>query len=428
MYLRFILFIFSSQDEVTKEPKEAINSEASASAKTKKKTARFIWTTKMQESLLASLMDIKTQYEFNGLDFEADLPRMYGEVRVKMAKIYSEFGPIEVQRIKEDVAPEDLASLKAKADEEKKSVKKGYERTKQKIRDIRQDYRKAVTEGRRSGSGKVVCDNWDTLKVIWGGSPATTTIRNSVNSLNLEESEDIMVDDLNDDMYRETLDLPNTNNGVDDEQMQDNAEDNESDNGTESEDDDNNEEQQDNKEQGKKSEVQQEQSKEKPIQNNSKNEEKQKPKNQFVDNKRKLLEKQLSANQRDQLYLKIAKDEYIMKEKMVNALSEATKESNKAFSDISKSIEKVGTSIESGLTALAQAIGGMNQQRPQPTFDYDQHPTFHHPPNYVAQNGAYSVKSSPGYPSHNNGVFQTPPSNSYSSSPASSGSRSYENL
>jgi len=33
-----------------------------------------------------------------------------------------------------------------------------------------------VTEGQRSGSGKVVCDNWEELKVIWGGSPATVTI------------------------------------------------------------------------------------------------------------------------------------------------------------------------------------------------------------------------------------------------------------
>jgi len=53
---------------------------------------------------------------------------------------------------------------------------------KQKIKDIRQDYRKAVTDGRRSGSGKIVCENWDTLKLLWGSSPSTTSITNAVES------------------------------------------------------------------------------------------------------------------------------------------------------------------------------------------------------------------------------------------------------
>lgn len=53
-------------------------------------------------------------------------------------------------------------------------MKTEYERIKEKIKDIRQGYRKAVTEGRRSGSGKLVCDNWDSLKTLRGGSLVTT--------------------------------------------------------------------------------------------------------------------------------------------------------------------------------------------------------------------------------------------------------------
>ena len=51
---------------------------------------------------------------------------------------------------------------------DKKQIRTGYERVKQKVKDIRQEYRKAVTERRRSGSRKLVADNWDLLKKIWG--------------------------------------------------------------------------------------------------------------------------------------------------------------------------------------------------------------------------------------------------------------------
>lgn len=58
----------------------------------------------------------------------------------------------------------------------------GYERIKEKVKAIRQAYRKAVTEGRRSGGGKLVYDNWDKLKTLWGRSPAVTTLTNSISS------------------------------------------------------------------------------------------------------------------------------------------------------------------------------------------------------------------------------------------------------
>ena len=67
--------------------------------------------------------------------------------------------------------------------EEKRLTKIRYDRVKQKIKDIRQDYRKAVTEGRRSGSGRLVCENWDTLKNLWGGPPATVAITNQITSI-----------------------------------------------------------------------------------------------------------------------------------------------------------------------------------------------------------------------------------------------------
>ena len=55
------------------------------------------------------------------------------------------------------------------------------------------------------------------------------------------------------------------------------------------------------------------------------------PTAQFVDNKCKLLEKNLSTNQRDQVYLNLAKENFKLKQDLLHGLEEATRESNKAL-------------------------------------------------------------------------------------------------
>ena len=55
----------------------------------------------------------------------------------------------------------------------------GYDRIKEKVRTVRKDYLKAVTEGRRFGSVKIVMDNWDSLKDLWKGSPAVEALVNA---------------------------------------------------------------------------------------------------------------------------------------------------------------------------------------------------------------------------------------------------------
>ena len=54
--------------------------------------------------------------------------------------------------------------MNPKLADENKVIKIGYERVNPKIEDVRQDYRKTVNEGRRSGIGKLVIDNWNLLK------------------------------------------------------------------------------------------------------------------------------------------------------------------------------------------------------------------------------------------------------------------------
>ena len=74
------------------------------------------------------------------------------------------------------------------------------------------------------------------------------------------------------------------------------------------------------------------------------------------------MEKNLTANQRGKLYPDMARDGLDLRENMVKDLVEATNESNKAFEAISKSIKSAGKSIGDGLSLLANAIAGWNQQ------------------------------------------------------------------
>ena len=48
------------------------------------------------------------------------------------------------------------------------------------------------------------------------------------------------------------------------------------------------------------------------------------PTSRFVDNKRKNMEKSLFTGRRDQVYLKMAKDELILKNNLVDQLTAAT--------------------------------------------------------------------------------------------------------
>ena len=121
------------------------------------------------------MTSVKADYEFRGLDFESDFLNLYSDVQAKMADIHdkNDFGPVEETSIRDDMTTEDTAKHKLIVSEEKKLIKHGYFRIKEKIKNVREDYRNAVVQGRRSGSGKFVHDYWNLLKELWGGSPAT---------------------------------------------------------------------------------------------------------------------------------------------------------------------------------------------------------------------------------------------------------------
>ena len=146
---------------------------------------RWRWTDEMVDVLLSSLTEIKSNMEFESKNFEADLVKLYSDLREVMASKFEAdgFGPASLSEKPQNATTNQLSQIKQIIVEEKRLTKIGYDRVKQKIKDIRQDYRKAVMEGRRSGSGRLVCENWDTLKNLWGGSPATVAITNQITSI-----------------------------------------------------------------------------------------------------------------------------------------------------------------------------------------------------------------------------------------------------
>ena len=86
---------------------------------------RWVWTNEMVGHLLRCLCDIKSQYEYKGLDFQADHVRVYKEAREMMAGIYDDnsFGPIAEREIPDDIPTEDRAKIMTLLADDKKAIK-----------------------------------------------------------------------------------------------------------------------------------------------------------------------------------------------------------------------------------------------------------------------------------------------------------------
>ncbi len=67
---------------------------------------------------------------------------------------------------------------------------KGHQLVQEKIKEIRQNFSEAVTAGTRSGSGKIVLELYNKLCSIWGGSPATEPLPYGVETDSFETFQD----------------------------------------------------------------------------------------------------------------------------------------------------------------------------------------------------------------------------------------------
>ena len=89
---------------------------------------------------------------------------------------------------------EEVQIHNAKKDAEKALIKKGYNRIKEKIRAIRKSYNKAIANGTRSGSGKVVQEYYEDLRELWKGSPATEMLQLGITSISDESVDQTLPD------------------------------------------------------------------------------------------------------------------------------------------------------------------------------------------------------------------------------------------
>ena len=302
--------------------------------KKESKEVRFRWDKDDKiANLIQCLSNYKSQMEFSNKDFNADKTKQYEAVRKALACIYSHlpscFGPVE--------ECEDVSSEQNKID--KALIKKGYTRVQEKVKEVRQNFSSAITSGRKSGSGKIVLEFYDELVQIWGGSPSTEPLPFGK-----------LTDDVNYEKFSEE-DL-NFTVGGEENMCGDNRDDNLSSSIIDS-----------NYEADVSSPLQTPEasivesnaytsdiSKRHKKRRNNNNEN---PIPKLIDNKRRHMERQLSASQRDQILMNEAKEDTQFKKD----IAEAIRHSNETFA---ASMEKISQSIlqvAQGLTRSVEVMG-----------------------------------------------------------------------
>lgn len=198
------------------------------------------------------------------------------------------------------------------------------------VKEIRQSFSNAVTTGKRSGSGKIVFEHYDRLVSLWGGCAGITPLAFGVDANNFDPDQQAEADEKDlDDRYIEDEERDNNSDGV------------EIDNG--------------NDEDNTVKEIKED---------SARTVVKRKSESQvakLIDNKRKHLEKSLSAAQRDQLLVNEAKEDSKFRKDLAEAMQQSTISFSRALEGVSQSMIQIGTGLCRSLENLAQAM-----QDPQP--------------------------------------------------------------
>ena len=90
---------------------------------------------------------------------------------------------------------EEILECKRKSETEEKQIKEGYSRVKIKIKELRRGYKNAVDTGSRSGSGKLVSENFELLQDIWVGSSFVTSLPSAITSQDNQHDTESAVSD-----------------------------------------------------------------------------------------------------------------------------------------------------------------------------------------------------------------------------------------
>ena len=193
-----------------------------ASKKENKSQTNFQWLPEMIDHLILCLKNYKTEMDYKNVDFNSDVVAMYSRLRECMALAFDAeyFGPVDIPESSDEVlTKEEEKAFQAEVSLAKSLIKKGYNRIKEKIRAIRKAYNKAVTNGTRSGSGKIVQEHYDQLAEIWKGSPATEQLEFGISSNTSESTISNTSSSTNDDI----LDLSMETDTHDQDQLDPNS-------------------------------------------------------------------------------------------------------------------------------------------------------------------------------------------------------------
>ena len=292
----------------------------------------------MVENLISCLLEYKVKCEYGNIDFNADKILQYKCVRVEMAKLYTEnddielFGPPFPTVLPEHPNDEEKGLSK----EEKKIINRGYQRILEKIKDLRQGFSKAIINGTRSGSGKVIYEHFDKLKQIWGACPNTQPLSTGIDSDIVNSSvtghetqqqsggsSDSSFLNTNDS---ESLGCMSENQTLGDSEKGDAT-------GT-----------------GNKS-----------FSDNI---------SKLVDEKRKHLERPLSASQRDELLLKEAKEDRLERKELRDMLKLSNDSLANAMNNMSQSMMQISSSLAKSMEMIASSSVQHNNYvtSPYPAF------------------------------------------------------------
>ena len=291
---------------------------------------RFRWETETVSQLIDCLLEYKTKMAYRNLDFDADKQIQYQELRVEMAKLHVDseymFGPVVAVKLPDDFetrSKEEKAKAKHDVKESKDMIRKGQKRVMEKVKEIRQSFSKAVVSGSRSGSGKIVYEFYDKLITLWGGSAGTEPLSYGVGGDDFQEDNEVIQchnpEDDNLSMLSFDSETPSTSAGLSDLGPEDNGA-NESEN----------------------------------VAPNNKRKANCVPK--LIDNKRKHLEKRLSAAQRDELLIKEAKEDAQFRKDLAEAMRESTASFSQSIESVSKAMTDLGAGVCRSIEMLSQAL------------------------------------------------------------------------
>jgi len=248
---------------------------------------------------------------------------MYSSIRKTMAEKFSsfDFGSPDMPPTSGDtsmMSKEELLIYKRNIENLAKQKKERYTRIKNKIKELRRGYKNAIDSGTRSGSGRLIHENFDSLQEIWGGSPAVTAMAGGISSIGKENTHDNSLNLLENDIDNIEDELQHENDSGNTQGMANI-------NPTQP-----------------------------PV----------------VDNKRKHMQKKISSHQREMMMLDLAKKELEMKEMAVNTLRQSAESTERILETMTSSITSIGDNIKEGMILLAQS------------FIQSSTPQFHMPANY----------------------------------------------